>query len=69
MFFKFINVIFVFFILFCETIVYLANKIKVTVVMYKIMYEVTVVANIYVAICFSKDFCKKASRVLNSLYD
>ena len=67
-----------FLILFCDRIAYLANKIKLTVVIYKIMYEVLVTANVYiVAICFREKFCEKISRVLihyiikyliNSLY-
>ena len=41
-----------------------------TVVIYKIIYEVSVTANVYsVAISFSKDFCKKILKALTSLYD
>ena len=49
---------------------YLANNIKGIVVTYKSMYEVPVTGNGYIfAICFSKDFCRKILRVLNSLRD
>ena len=50
----------VFYILFCDRIAYLANKIKAIVIMYYIYI---------VAICFSKDFRKKTLRELNSLHD
>ena len=58
--FKFINVMLVFYILFCDRIAYLANKIKAIVIMYYIYI---------VAICFSKDFRKKTLREINSLHD
>ena len=46
--------------MFCDRIAYLANKIKVTGIIYKIMFDVPITVNTCIAaICFNKDFCKK----------